>query len=273
MGFSGFNFAPLATEWSGGGVIKLGGLPGSTNSVAQGINNAGQAVGFSSGFNFFEQATEWSHGHVIDLGTGAAYGINDAGQAVGIGPDGATEWSHGSIIDLGGLPGSRFSEAFDINDAGQVVGLSDAMSDVGYASIATEWSHGHVIDLGGLPGSSFSEALGINNVGQVGDRSLFLNPSTWTMMLLGFAGLAFAGRTKTSGVTGRRFWLGTAFGSGAATTAKLVPHEAEQGAIGEMVALRAEGSHSGLSSLLWLPSKGHRISHGGVAGVLRAAGI
>ena len=167
MGFSGFNFAPLATEWSGGGVIKLGGLPGSTNSVAQGINNAGQAVGFSSGFNFFEQATEWSHGHVIDLGTGAAYGINDAGQAVGIGPDGATEWSHGSIIDLGGLPGSRFSEAFDINDAGQVVGLSDAMSDVGYASIATEWSHGHVIDLGGLPGSSFSEALGINNVGQV----------------------------------------------------------------------------------------------------------
>ena len=34
-----------ATEWSDGSIISLGSLPGSTSSVANGINDAGQAVG------------------------------------------------------------------------------------------------------------------------------------------------------------------------------------------------------------------------------------
>jgi uncharacterized membrane protein len=38
----------VATEWSGGVVIALGGLPGTIESNAFGINNAGQVVGFSS---------------------------------------------------------------------------------------------------------------------------------------------------------------------------------------------------------------------------------
>jgi len=37
-----------ATEWSGGGVIKLGG-PAGTYSFAYGINDAGVVVGVSSG--------------------------------------------------------------------------------------------------------------------------------------------------------------------------------------------------------------------------------
>jgi hypothetical protein len=36
-----------ATEWSGGRIIDLGGLPGFTLSEAGGINDAGQVVGFS----------------------------------------------------------------------------------------------------------------------------------------------------------------------------------------------------------------------------------
>ncbi len=66
-----------ATEWSGGSVIDLGGLPGSTASIASGINDAGQAVGYSS--------------------------VGDVGYA--------TEWSSGSVINLEGLPGSTVSSA------------------------------------------------------------------------------------------------------------------------------------------------------------------
>ena len=76
-----------ATEWSGGSVINLGNLPGSTFSVAVSINDAGQAVGNSVG------------------------GINHA-----------TEWSGGSVINLGGLPGSAIAMPSGINNAGQAVG-------------------------------------------------------------------------------------------------------------------------------------------------------
>jgi probable HAF family extracellular repeat protein len=91
-----------ATEWSNGSVINLGGLPVSTNSQAFGINDVGQVVGRSD-----SSATEWSGGSTINLGPGVAEGINNAGQAVGfsaIGFGSATEWSNGSVINLGGLP-------------------------------------------------------------------------------------------------------------------------------------------------------------------------
>jgi probable HAF family extracellular repeat protein len=87
VGFSIVGGLFLATEWSGGSVINLVNLPGSTNSVASGINASGQAVG----------ASEFG------------------------GVEVATEWSGGSVIDLGGLPGSTLiSEALSINDAKKV---------------------------------------------------------------------------------------------------------------------------------------------------------
>jgi uncharacterized membrane protein len=165
-----------ATEWSGGSVVNLGGLSGSAGSVAQGINNAGQAVGFSI-VGGVEVATEWSGSSIINLGgllgsAGSnALAINNAGQAVGasifVGRGNvATEWSGGiggSIINLGGLPGSTSSFAQAINDAGQVVGVSV----VGGLGVATEWSGSSIINLGGLLGSAGSNALGINNAGEV----------------------------------------------------------------------------------------------------------
>ena len=153
MGDSLFGFVEIATEWSDGSVINLGGLD-LTFSEATGINDAGQVVGFAGG-----QAVEWSGGRVIGLpvlgpGDSLAYGINDGGQAVGLHYVGsvayATEWSGGSVINLGGLPGSTFSEADSINDAGQAVGTS-------YTAF---------------------------NVPKI---------LTWAMMLVGFAGLAFVG--------------------------------------------------------------------------------
>ena len=94
VGFSYVDGSYTATEWSNGSAINLGGLPGSTFSMAYGINNAGQVVGESDG------------------------------PAPG---DYATEWSSGSVINLGGLPGNYRSSAFGINSAGQVVGASDVV--------------------------------------------------------------------------------------------------------------------------------------------------
>ena len=160
VGYSEVGGVNYATEWSGGSVINLGGLPGSTSSSAYSINDAGQAVGVS----------------LVAASTGYA-----------------VEWSGGNVIDLGGLPGSTFSGADGINDAGQVVGDSE----VGGVDYAIEWNHGKVIELGGLPGFMGSFAAGINNAGQVVGASGVSQPipesSTWAMMLLGFAGLGYAG--------------------------------------------------------------------------------
>ena len=146
-------------------------MPGSTQSYAEGINDAGQVVGWSQ------------------VG-GTVY---------------ATEWSGGSVINLGRLPGSTASYATGVNDAGQVVGYS-LTPDAVYATL---WSGESVINLGVLAGND-SEALGINDAGQVvgyigtglaaqwspsdpSAASAVPEPSTWAMMLLGFAGLGFAG--------------------------------------------------------------------------------
>jgi probable HAF family extracellular repeat protein len=168
------------------------------SSVADGINDSGQVVGTSI-VGGRDYAVEWSEGSLITLedlpgstGSGAA-SINDAGVAVGESSDQAVEWSGGRVIDLGGLPGFSLSEAVSINYAGQVVGFS-VVDGVTYA---TEWSGDTVINLG-LPDAGYSAAESINYAGQVvGESSEFQppvpEPSTWAMMLLGFAGLALAG--------------------------------------------------------------------------------
>ena len=198
-----------AIEWTGGSAITLGGVPGSVFTNGGGINDDGQVVG-SSDVGGTWYATEWSGGSVTNLGPGFAYAINDAGAVVGLSAGYAAEWSGGSVINLGGLPESTGSEALAINASGQVAGFS-IVNDVLYA---TEWSGGSVINLGGLPesitnpgdllGTTNSEGYGINDAGQVVGFSWFspeLPPvpiptpelSTWAMMLLGFAGLSYAG--------------------------------------------------------------------------------
>jgi uncharacterized membrane protein len=49
---AGSALAQYAVEWRGGGPVNLGGLPGATNSIANGVNDFGHAVGSSAGPDF-----------------------------------------------------------------------------------------------------------------------------------------------------------------------------------------------------------------------------
>ncbi len=116
----------------------------------------------------------------------------------------ATEWIGGNVISLSSLPGSTASHPLSINNTGEVVGYSNVVD----GAVATEWSGGQVIDLGGpLPGTMFlgGTADGINDAGEVVGYNVlaFPEPSTWAMMLLGFAGLAFAGYRRSERVFGQ----------------------------------------------------------------------
>jgi putative DNA-invertase from lambdoid prophage Rac len=61
------------------------------------------------------------------------------------------------------------------------------------------------------------------------------------------------------------------FGFRRGENGELVPHEGEQGAIREILTLRAQGK--ALRAIAdAMAAKGHRLSHEGVAGVLKVSG-
>jgi len=222
VGYSLVGGLYYAVEWSNGSIINLGFLPGDTGSIAEGINDAGQVVGLSFGSET-ASAVEWNNGAIINLSglTGdsdnRAQGINDAGQVVGQYGGSAAVWSNGSVTSFPSPPPTGGpGEAFDINDAGVVVGTGDIYGVL----LATEWINGALYVFGGSGEVIDREALGINEAGQVvgwADYSDHTNailwnqndlivptltlsvpePSTWALMLLGLAGLAYAGYRRS----------------------------------------------------------------------------
>jgi probable HAF family extracellular repeat protein len=180
-----------AVVWQNGHAQELPPFPGDPDAVALGINDKGQAVGWSGPctgvFGNSFHALLWENGTVTDLGNlGGATGnsaadINNQGQVVGSSdlPGDTTGhaflWQNGVMTDLGTLPGDVSSQSLGINNRGQVVGLSfDASGNVrGFL-----WQNGVMTDLNTLipPGSPLSvlEALGINDRGQIAGYALVI---------------------------------------------------------------------------------------------------
>jgi probable HAF family extracellular repeat protein len=159
---------------------ELGTLGGSS-SIAYGINDGGQVVGYSylTG-NGSYHATLWNSAMATDLGTlggssSIANGINNSGQVVGTSYTAgdaaryAALWKGGARINLGSLGGVGGATA--INDAGQVVGYSDG------GNIATLWNGiTSPVALGTL-GGTVSSASDINSSGKIAGQSTLTGPT------------------------------------------------------------------------------------------------
>ncbi len=170
-----------AVLWSGGSAIELGTL-GGDNSIARGINAAGQIVGQAEVKAGVWHAFSRVAGVMGDLGTldpsdneadSVAYDANAAGQVVGW-SDTGFGWAEpflytdGEMRSLGGLGGGD-GAARDIDTAGRVVGYSRDKSGVYHAFL---YRDGRMIALERLlPKDSGWTALtaanGINDAGQI----------------------------------------------------------------------------------------------------------
>jgi probable HAF family extracellular repeat protein len=174
------NRIDLPVLWDKGNAQALPTIGTDPDGVAFGINNQGQAVGYSGTCTSANYAVVWENGtatQLPDLGTpGAiAYEINNHGQIVGqaVNSDGtplAALWQNNTVTSLGPLlSGDVASFATSINNRGQVVGSS--FNSENSWSHGLIWKNGVTIDLNTLfPASSHLfvvSASNINDSGQI----------------------------------------------------------------------------------------------------------
>lgn len=170
-----------AVVWNGTSPVDLGTL-GGQQSLAQGINDAGQVVGWSLLSDGSVRATLWANGSSVNLGSAAnfsyATAINNKGQIVGAstGPNNARAvlWDQGEMRNLGtGTLGVGDSVAYDINEHGVAVG-EYTLQPSGTRGFL--WYLGEVYDLTTLvhpssAGWTVDWARSINDAGQIAGRA------------------------------------------------------------------------------------------------------
>jgi len=157
-------------------VEDLGTLPGGTSSVATGINQQGDVVGWSNGqagtraFVFTDGLGMKELPGLPNRANTVARDINDAGDIVGGANGGGVDlgravlWTGGATAqDLGTLGTGLYAEAWGVNNLGQVVGYS-YINGGDYHGFVYSTTTG-MVDL--APTSDWSYAKDINDAGQV----------------------------------------------------------------------------------------------------------
>jgi probable HAF family extracellular repeat protein len=176
--------------------------PGGANGYIYALNNAGDAVGYTSTPTGHIHCTFWPvSGGVIDCapptggGNSVAKDINNAGQIVGYTDEpGATRgfvWlPQSGMMLLPPMPDATRSEAASINDAGDIVGRSYTPGPCGNCppspQAAVLWQNGQPIDLqpSVINGAGWDlvQAISINNDGViVGRGTLNGQPHSWLL--------------------------------------------------------------------------------------------
>jgi probable HAF family extracellular repeat protein len=168
----------LPVMWDKGMAIPLPTVQGDPDGVAFGINNLGQAVGYSGTCTAATHPVVWENNAVTqlpDLGTpgGIAFAINSHNQIVGqaVNSNGtalAAIWQNNTVAALGGLlPGDVASFATSINNRGQAVGSS--FDSKGNWSHGLLWQNGKMIDLNTVfPASSNLYVVNASNINESG---------------------------------------------------------------------------------------------------------
>ena len=176
-----FPFQMKPVVWAHGQIAELPTLSGDAQGFALGINDHGQAVGWSLTDCTVFHPVLWENGSVTDLvGLGGtadstAFAINNRGQAIGWSYLSGDLTKHGflwnkdvGMTDLGTLSGDFSSAAWSIDNKGRVVGTS---CDASGNCRAFLWQHGVMTDLNSLipVGSPWFlvEADGINSRGEI----------------------------------------------------------------------------------------------------------
>ena len=172
------NRIDLPVLWEKGKAQALPTVGSDPDGVAFGINNQGQAVGYSGTCTAANYAVLWENGTATplpDLGDpGAiAYAINSHGQIVGqaVNSNGtalAALWQNNTVTSLGGLlPGDVASFATSINNRGQAVGSS--FNSNNSWSHGLIWQNGVTTDLNTLfPASSHLFVISASNINESG---------------------------------------------------------------------------------------------------------
>ena len=178
--------------WEKGNAQALPPLGSDPDTAAFGINDRGEAVGYSGTCTSANHAVIWKNGIPTPLpdlgvpGASEAFAISDSGMIIGIvaSPNGQTYYaaiwdSHNThqITNLGTLPGDVNSLGEGINNRGQAVGST--LNSSGNWSHAFLWQNGTMIDLNTLfPASSnlyATMANQINDEGQVSGMAVVLS--------------------------------------------------------------------------------------------------
>jgi len=163
------------------GMTDLGALAGG-GSVALGINDSGQVVGFSTlaDKRTIHMVTWTTAGGIVDLGSidnstfslGSA--INSAGDIVGTGYDASGDqvsflWSSSTgFVNLGGFNG------YDINDSDTITGVRYVFPVTAHG-IVWRPSFSHPLFIGTLSGGLQSDGRGINNLGHITGKATLPN--------------------------------------------------------------------------------------------------
>jgi hypothetical protein len=194
---------------------QLLGINGSGTAAGYWTHDAtgatGQLAGIVTGGPGFTSPTFTGINHLLPTNDNSqATGVNDLGWVVGFyqeGPNSSPLFT--AFVDKSGaistfeFPGSTSTQALGVNDLGEIVG--DYV--LGGEMFGFLWDNG-VFTTINPPGATSSTANGINDAGKIvgfytnagGSTIGFATvpePSTWAMMLLGFAGLGFVGYRRT----------------------------------------------------------------------------
>lgn len=240
-------FSTYAFKFRDGRLINLGALPGSYNSVAFGINDAGLVVGLSengsidpaTGYPEYH-AVVWRNGAIRDLGTfggneSQAFAVNDWGQVVGVAGNAVPDqyanglgpnlpwigpvttqqraflWEGRRLQDLGTLGGND-AAAYFVNDSGQVAGISYTNTTPNPTTgLPTQdpflWEGGRMVDLGTL-GGTWGIVYWLNNRGQVAGQSNLAGDQVYHAFLWDRGVLTDLG--TLGGDTSTTYWLNDA---------------------------------------------------------------